>query len=159
MKFASFCLVVFMILMPAGAVAQQGATSPQGPSPAAQALATCISQHATADDNIALMRWMFVGIARHPSVVQLANIPDAQRVEANRAMGALFNRLLLDVCATETHAAFQSDGQAAIEFAFQEFGRRAMTSLMQNPDVNAARSEVGAYVDQQRLTAVAGITR
>jgi hypothetical protein len=123
----------------------------QTPSPAAQALSACIEQHTTSEDNIVLLRWLFVSIARHPSVSPLAAIPDAERVDANRQMGALFNRLVLESCSSETRAAFQSDGQPALNLAFEEFGERAMTSLMSNPDVGAGMSEVGAYIDEQRL--------
>ena len=105
------------------------------------------------------MRWLFVGIARHPGVSQMASISDGQRVDANRQMGALFNRLLLDTCANETRAAFQADREHAIGFAFRALGSHAMTDLMSNPDVAAGISEVGAYVDQRRLAALGVIAR
>ena len=143
MKLAWIVAAFAIVLAPQVASAQSAATT---------ALDTCITRATTEQDSVVLMRWMFFAMARHPSVAQYANVPDAQRVESNRAMGALVNRLLLEACPNETRAAFQADGQAAIEAAFGSFGKRAMADLMDHPDVNAAIVEMSAYLDQTRLT-------
>lgn len=122
-------------------------------SPASQALSDCIQRSTTAQDNVVLMRWMFVAMARHPSVASLADIPDAERVSANRDMGALFNRLILQACPSEARAALL-EGEAAFGAAFSTFGERAMTGIMGHPDVNAGVAEWQTYMDQQGLAAL-----
>lgn len=93
-------------------------------------------------------------MARHPSVVQLANIPDAERVATNRNVGQLFNRLMLQDCRAETRAAWLVDGQGAIDAAFGNFGERAMVDIMGQPDVNAAVAEMASYVDSEGFAAL-----
>ena len=155
MKVACLLFALACFTAPGLAAAQESPPSAQ-PSAASQALAECVVRSTTSEDSIVLMRWLFIGIARHPSVSQMASISDAQRVDANRQMGALFNRLLLEACANQTRVALQSDGEGAIGEAFRAFGNRAMTDLMGNPDVAAGISEVGAYVDQRRLAELVG---
>lgn len=126
----------------------------QAPSPAGLALATCLTRSATAEDHTILIRWVFVAMARHPTVSEFAAISDAQRVEANRQMGGLFNRLLLDSCPSETRAAFQSDGQKALEEPFRVLAESAMAGLMDHPDVNAGIVEMTTYIELDRLAAM-----
>ena len=123
----------------------------QTPSAAALALSQCIQRSTTAEDNVVLMRWMFVAMARHPSVSSLSSIPDAARVSANRDMATLFNRLVLQACPNEARTALQGDGEAAFEAAFSAFGERAMTGIMGHPDVNAGIAEWATYIDQQGM--------
>lgn len=118
----------------------------QTPSPTSQALSACLLRSASEADRIVLIRWIFVAMARHPSVSGLAAIPDAQRVAANRQMGALFNRLLLDSCPNETRASFQAEGEKALEIPFGTLGEAAMTGIMDHPDVNASVIEMTAYL-------------
>lgn len=121
-------------------------------TPAGQALAECLTRSATEADRVTLMRWIFIAMARHPSVSNFAAIPDAERVAINRATGDLFGRLLLDDCPVQTRTAFQADGPNAFEAPFAALGEIAMTGIMVHPDVNAATAEMGSYVDSERLT-------
>lgn len=145
----ALCVIAFAL-----ALAPTLASAQTPPSPAVQALSACMTRSMTSEDNIVLARWIFVAIARHPSVLQLTNISDAQRVEANRQMGALFNKLVIESCPNETRAAFRSDGEHAIEAPFGTLGETAMTDIMGNADVNAGVLQMGAYIDQQRLNAL-----
>ncbi len=131
----------------------QIASAQTTPSPT-EALSSCVTNATTDADKIVLMRWLFVAMSRHPSVTELANVSDAQRVDANRQMGALVNKLLLDACPNQTRAAVASGGEQALQAAFSAFGAQAMRTLMNNPDVNAGVIEMTAYLDQQRLAAL-----
>lgn len=126
------------------------------PSAAGQALSACLTRSTSPEDHVALIRWIFVVMARHPSVAHLAAIPDTQRVTINRNMGALVNRLLLESCREETRAAFQADGQHALGVPFATLGEKAMTGIMEHADVNAAVVEMTSYLDQARLAALVG---
>lgn len=147
MKLMSLVFALACALSPAPSWAQT-------PSPAAQALSACITRSTSSEDHIVLVRWIFVAMARHPSVSELATISDPQRVEANRAMGALVNRLLLDACPNETRLAFQTDGQRALEVPFGALGETAMTGIMGHADVNAAVVEMTSYLNGERLAAL-----
>lgn len=146
MRAILFAVIATLALAPMHAEAQT-------PSPATQALSACIQRSTTEQDNVVLIRWMFVAMARHPSVSSLADIPDAERVSANRAMGALFNRLAIEACPNEARAAL-AGGEEVFGAAFATFGERAMTGIMVHPDVDAGVAEWSAYIDQQGMAAL-----
>jgi len=147
MKVATLLLALALVLAPRPASAQTA-------SPAAQALSACAVRSMSEEDNITLTTWLFMAIARHPSVSNLVSITDAQRLENTRKMGALINEILVESCAAETRAAFREGGMEAVYSSFGALGEHAMGALMQNPDVEAAVIQVGAYVDEQRLNAL-----
>jgi hypothetical protein len=118
-------------------------------SPATQAMTACIQRSTSEADNVVAIRWMFVAIAHHPSVSTMARVSDADRIDANRAMGALFNRLILQDCRAESRAAITADGERALEGAFSAFGERAMTQIMGHPDVTASIAEMATYFDRE----------
>ncbi|MGQ0531260.1 MAG: hypothetical protein ACT4OF_01040 [Caulobacteraceae bacterium] len=121
----------------------------------ADALAACVVRSASGDDSVTLARWLFIAMSRHPSLSQTVQVSDADGLDANRRMGALFNRLLFEACTNETRAAFQSAGrEEALAAAFGALGEQAMTELMGNPDVLASVIQLGAYVDRERLEAL-----
>jgi hypothetical protein len=146
MRVLLFAVVAAFALSPAHAHAQTS-------SPASQALAACIQRSATAQDDVVLIRWIFIAMARHPSVSSLAEIPDAERVSANRDMASLFNRLVLESCPNEARAAL-AGGQEVFGAAFASFGERAMIGIMQHPDVNAGVAEWSSYLDRDGLIAL-----
>ncbi len=126
----------------------------QPQTPEARALATCLVSSVSEEDNITLIRWLFVAMARHPSVSGLTAIPDSERVNANRRVAALFNRLLIEACPTQTRAAIRADGENALYTPFGILGEKAMEGIMAHPDVNAAVAEMGSYFDSAGLAAL-----
>lgn len=129
----------------------------QSESPTIQALSACVERSTTQQDSVVLTRWLFVAIARHPSLVNLANIPDSERVAANRSMAQLFNRLVLEDCRAETRAAWLADGQPALDAPFRSFGERAMADIMGHADVNAAVAEMSSYFDSEGFAALTAV--
>ena len=123
-------------------------------SPATDALSACLTRSVTADDRLVLVKWVFATMARHPSVSAMATISDAQHTAITRDAGKLFSRLLTDSCASETRQAYVSDGEGAISTAFSALGATAMQDLMTHPDVQASLSELGSYLDMNKLQAV-----
>lgn len=144
MKRMLFALAMFVAVAP-----QQGRA--QSMSPQTQTLSACIEQSTTPEDGTLLIRWIFIAMARHPSVNSLASIPDAERVSINRQTGALLNRLILDACPDEARAALLVDGERAMVAPFESFGRRAMEGIMAHPDVEASVAEMASYLDEERL--------
>jgi hypothetical protein len=147
MKLQIFVLAIATALAPMSALAQS-------PSLTGQALSACLIRSTSAEDRTVLIRWVYIAMSRHPSVSEFATIPDAQRVAANRQIGALFNRLLLESCASETRAAFRADGEKALEVPFGTLGEVAMGGIMEHADVNAGIIEMTAYLDQPRIRAL-----
>lgn len=147
MKISTFAAVFAFACI----LAQQPASAQRVLTSEGQALSECLTRSTTEADRLTLIRWVFVAMARHPSVSNFAVIPDAERVAINRATGALFSRLLLDDCPTQTRAAFRAGGPNALEGPFATLGELAMTGIMGHPDVNAATAEMGSYMDTQRL--------
>ncbi|MCR6644251.1 MAG: hypothetical protein NVV62_06910 [Terricaulis sp.] len=144
-----FALVFALALLPQRAHAQ---IQPQ--TPEARALATCLVSSVSEEDNITLVRWLFIAMARHPSVSGLTAIPDTERVNANRRVATLFNRLLMEACPVQARAAFVADGENALYTPFGVLGEKATEGIVAHPDVNAAVAEMASYLDQAGLAAL-----
>jgi hypothetical protein len=142
--------VLALALTPACAFAQAQ------PSQASQDLSACIARATTPADNVVVSRWVFIAMARHPRLADLANIPEAERAQANRQVGAVFNRLLLEACPNETRAALRADGENALEGPFGTLGERAMEEITGNAAVSAGFEEGASYIDVQRLGRLIG---
>jgi hypothetical protein len=133
-----------------------GPAHAQTTSDPVSALNACVSGAVTTEDSVTTARWLFIAMSRHPSLPQSVRVSDTEGLEANRRMGALVNRLLLDACAQETRAAVSAAGHdAAFHAAFGTLGEKAMADLMGNTDVLASIIQLGAYVDRDRLSALA----
>ena len=135
----------------AWALTHQPAAAQRALSPQGQALAECLTRSPNAQDRLDLLRWVFIAMARHPSVTSYSTIADPERVTINRRAGALYSRLMLDDCPNETRAAVLAEGETALYAPFATLGDMAMTELMGHPDVNAATAEMGSYMDIGRL--------
>jgi len=128
----------------------------QTTDPVATALKQCVVASTSHEDGVVTASWLFIAMSRHPDLPQSARVSDADGLVANRQMGALVNRLLFRSCATEARAAVAAFGmEATFQIAFSTLGETAMAHLMNNPDVLASVMQLGAYVDRDRLVALA----
>ena len=133
-----------------------GLANAQVSSPEASALSACVTRSVNREDSVTTMRWLFIAMSRHPDLPQSARVGDSEGMEANRRMGALFNRLIFETCPSEAQAAFRALGQeGALDAAFGALGEKAMTDLMANQDVLASVVQLGAYIDSERFNALA----
>ena len=120
-------------------------------SPETDALSACLVRASTPADKLVLTRWAFAAISKHEGVSDLATLSDAQMTAVNKAGGALFSRLLIENCPTETTAAIRVDGVKAIETALSDLGQSAMQDLAGDPGVQGALVGMVGYMDQARL--------
>lgn len=146
MKQASVLLTLSLILattlVPAPAAAQ----------PASESLARCLSDSTTGRDRKDLSRWVFLAMAAHPEMQPYAAMDRATALDqADRAVAALFSRLLADACAAPTRAAMKEGGTVALETAFTTLGQMAMKELMSDPQVNMRMAAFQQHVDQRRV--------
>lgn len=121
--------------------------------PATERLGACLADNTSGKERKQLARWIFVAIAAHPEMKDIADPALALRQRVFRETGAMVTRLIADNCPTEARAAAQQDGAKAFETAFGVLGRLAMQELMSNPEVNAAVGGFEQFLDRQRLEA------
>lgn len=120
---------------------------------ATDTLGACLADNTTGKERKELVKWIFVSIAAHPDLRELAVATPAMRERVNRNTGIMLTRLLTENCPEQTRQAYQREGGQALEAAFGILGRLAMQELMTNRDVGAAVAGFGQYVDQQKLEA------
>jgi hypothetical protein len=119
------------------------------------ALGDCTVAHTTAQDRMVFIVWMFEAMSVHPAVKPLTNISEAQRTAGSKQAADLMVRLMTVDCHTEMAGALKYEGLAAIETAFERFGKVAMEGLISDPGVNKAMEGLSSYMDQSKFDAVA----
>jgi hypothetical protein len=139
----SLCLVVC-----AGIGSQRAMAGPFGDD-----MAKCLVKSASTEDRSLLIRWIFSEITLHPDLASMTSVTPAQRDELSRSAGALFQRLLIESCKTETQLAIKNEGAKTMEYAFQILGEVAMQGIISNPKVVAGVAEITKGVDQEKLKA------
>lgn len=120
-------------------------------SPETDALSACLVRSSAPADKLVLTRWAFAAISKHEGVSDLATLSDAQMTAVNKAGGALFSRLLIENCPTETTNAIRVDGVKAIETALSDLGQTALQDIAGDPGVQGALVGMVGYMDQARL--------
>ena len=115
-------------------------------------LQSCVVAATGMDDRRTLVQWMFSAIALHPDLEEMALVSDVRRQEANRAMGALLERLLTVDCAAQARKAFREGGaEGAVGEAFARVGQLAGEGLFNDPLVAAEAAGLIRHVDMNRL--------
>ena len=117
------------------------------------ALGTCLTDSLTGKERKFLAKWIFFAIAAHPEMAANSNITDEQRIETDKAVGALVTRLFVEDCPKEAKAAQKADPMVA-QKAFQLVGKVAMQELMTNQKVMSAITNYGIYTDQSKINAL-----
>jgi hypothetical protein len=82
-------------------------------------LSSCLVEKTTLEDKTALVQWIFVAMAQHPSVSTLTRITPDDVKHHNKQAGELFMRLLTETCLDSSRKAIKYEGAAAIHFSFQ----------------------------------------
>lgn len=75
---------------------------------------------------------------------------------SSRKSGALFTRLIADVCTKEAKAVVETSGSNAYQSAFSLLGKLAMMELMTDPDVNSAIALFQNYIDNSKIQRAIG---
>lgn len=131
------------------------ATSPAQAGIYTDDLSKCLVRSASDADQKALVLWVFMAMARHPSAQIYTNLTDKQRDDGDRAAAGIFQRLLFQDCRSETVSALKYEGANAIEPAFSVLGQVAMRGLMGEPSVAGGMSGMAKYVDVAKFDALA----
>lgn len=125
-----------------------------GPALAANevdALTACFADNTTGKDRRDLARWVFISMAAHPAMHDIANVSPEAREEAERAAGQLYTRLLTESCAPQALAAIRSGDREALGRSVEFLGKLAMQELATNKDVAAGFAGVQRYIDRKKL--------
>ena len=146
-----------MKLLVIGAVVAAACVAPCAAfgSEASDQLGHCLVENSSPKDQAALMRWMFSALSLNPSLASVASLTAAQREEASKGAGALFNRLMLRDCRKEAVTALKADGSKAIEAAFATLGERAAEQLLSDSASSAELQKLGTYFDEAKWTELA----
>jgi hypothetical protein len=119
------------------------------------ALAKCLADNTTGKDRKDLARWIFVAMAAHPEIHDIANPTEALADRTYVTMGNLVTRLLAENCPEEVKAVVKgSDSSRVMRQAFERLGQLAMMELMSNRDVASSVSRFEQYVDKDKLASV-----
>lgn len=114
-------------------------------------LSRCLVEKTSKEDRAALVRWMFTAAAAHPAVASIANVNAKQQDEANKAVGAMFMKLLTDSCKDKAKQALTYEGLATIQMAFQVLGQVAAGELFASPEVTRVIAGLEKYTDTKKL--------
>jgi len=94
---------------------------------------------------------MFGLITLHPDLTAMSSISTEQRDDLSKNAGALFQRLLVESCRSQTQQALQNEGPQTIQYAFQVLGQVATRGLFTDPHVMAGMKDLAKNVADEKL--------
>jgi hypothetical protein len=114
----------------------------------------CLVKASSPEDRAVFIKWLFSSISLHPDVASMTMITAQQREDINKRTAALLQKLLTELCRSETQQAIRYEGPATLQYAFQIFGQAAAGDLFANPNVAAGMKDVTKYIDQDKIKAL-----
>lgn len=115
------------------------------------ALSDCLLRSTTEEGKHSLVKWMFVAMALHPAVAEIADVSLSAREQANRQMAELLIDLLGTRCFNETRLALSNEGALALQTSFTVLGQVAATNLFSEPNVAAGLASLETYINAEDL--------
>ncbi len=154
-SFAAIAALAGAMVLAAAAQAQPQ-TQPKEPDVAADAaaLGQCLVLNTSGADRVALARWIVSAMASIPQLKGMASVEPAKHEEADRAMAAIFTRLITQDCIREARPLMRAGGTKGIEIAFQSLGAIAMQEVMTG---EGAQEALGSYTRFLDFGAFAGV--
>ena len=141
-KTTTICaLALLAVLRSAGAFA----------GPFGDEMSKCIVRATTSEDRVMLVQWIFSVMALHPSVHQLATVPDETRANLNKRMADLMVSLLADRCAKESREAMKNEGPQTVQDSFALLGKVGLQDLFVDPAVKSGVEEFSKSLDEKKL--------
>jgi hypothetical protein len=122
--------------------------------PAADTVIKCVSDNTTGKDRKELARWIFLAMAAHPELRDLAASSNEAEEHSSKTTGVLFTKLIADSCPTEFKAMIKAEGPQSMRVAFEALGQLAMQELMTNKNVMAGATNFERHVDKTRVSSV-----
>jgi hypothetical protein len=120
----------------------------------ADAMAKCLIQSASPQDRTLLVKWIFGIASLHPELASMSSITNEQRDILDKSAAALFQRLLLESCKSETQQAFKNEGSQTMAYAFNILGQVAIGGMFNDPHVLEGMKNFPKYIDQGKLKAL-----
>lgn len=117
-------------------------------------LSKCLVKSASANDQAALVIWIFSAMGVHPKVQAYSNMTAVQRDAATKTAAQLMQRLVTVDCRTASIDAIKFEGPSALESGFKLLGEVAMRGLMGEPTVSAGMARLGDHVDEAAIAAL-----
>ena len=126
------------LFLGAAALATMAVSAPASAGVYGDDATRCMIKSTTEADQLALIKWIFAGVAAHPSIKEYSNINAEQRAQLDRQMGVLVTRLLTQDCRKAVVDAIKYEGTGFLENSFGSLSETAMTGLTTNPEVSTA---------------------
>lgn len=142
-----------VLAIPLQAHAQTSAAA-TAPTLHAQALGQCLVTKSTGADRILVARWLLAALASAPQAAEVATVRSGQKMVFDKAMAALFTRMLTVDCAPESRKVFAAKTSEGFRVAGEALGRVAIQELLTNPQANAAIEEYVKYLNKEDFKAV-----
>lgn len=144
-KFSSLSRSVLMAMAVLGTtqVAMAGATVDQ--------LSACLVKSTTTTDKTAVLQWTFAALAAHPDLKVYSNVTEEQRIQLDKNVAQVLQRILVEQCSTQTKAVIQAEGLQAVGDSFQELGSITGEEIIKNPEVKQQLKGVVRYLDLNKL--------
>lgn len=118
-------------------------------------LSRCIVQKTTDTDRTLLVKWMFAAVTRNPDLAGMASLSEADRDKLNSSTAALYDRLILSDCRSQSVAALKNEGVGSLGQAGQVLGSAAARQLTGSPEVSTEMEKMGNGIDKARWKALA----
>lgn len=120
-----------------------------------EAVQTCLADNTSGKDRKLLAKWIFLAMAAHPELKSLSSVSEQAREDTSREFAGLITRLLTVDCKAPMREMIANGGDitAGMKVAFTHLGQVAMQELMAHKDVDAAISQFGNYIDEDKLKA------
>ncbi len=117
-------------------------------------LSKCLVDGTSTDDRTALVNWIFTAASAHPAIASLSKVTEADKDTADKAIGALFMKLLIESCKPQPQKALRFEEPATLQLSFSVLGQVAGAELFSNPAVAQGMAGLVKYLDAQKLEAL-----
>lgn len=110
-------------------------------------LGKCLVSKSTEADRGKLVEWIFAAIALNPAVASYADIPADKRLQIQKNMAGLFERLVGESCRAEATEALKYEGAGSFAVAFELLGKVAGQQVFASPEVAKGTQEFLTHLD------------
>ncbi|SOB79896.1 hypothetical protein SAMN06297144_0787 [Sphingomonas guangdongensis] len=145
-------LILPAVLLAGAAV--PASQQPAGDDAAARALGQCLVLKTTGADRLTVARWMLAAMASAPQMSDVVTVQPGQKERNDRAMAALFTRLLVTDCAERSKVLFGMATVNGFETAGEALGGVAMKELLSDPKASAALAAYASCLDKEAFKPV-----
>ena len=114
-------------------------------------LSNCLVKSTTATDKTAVLQWTFAALSAHPDLKQFSNVTETQKIQLDKNLAQVLQRILVEQCSAQTKAVIQAEGMQAVGESFQELGSITGDEILKKPEIKQQLQGVLRYVDLNKL--------